>query len=183
MLANGSGSLADGTVVNWGIYGTGSAVNGQSIKDQYSSGAGRKPDYLQVMGTLEAPAAVLSTLSGTYSTMVASTPIIAESGAPGGSVTSANIVLASGALTQYQIGVTDGLARTWVASCSSCASPVPLATFKASGIALSGSGPTGGAASGQANGAAVGPTGQGVISSFALNEATAMVTGSFAVQK
>ncbi len=180
---SGSASLADGTVVNWGIYGTGSAVNGQSIKDQYSSGAGRKPDYMQVMGALEAPAAVMSTLSGTYSTMVASTPMIAERGAPGGSVTSANIVLASGALTQYQIGVTDGLSRTWAASCSSCANPVPLATFKASGITLGGTGPTGGAASGQANGAAVGPTGQGLISSFALNEATAMITGSFAVQK
>ena len=182
-VASGSGTLSDGTLVNWGIYGTGAPVNGHAIKDVYSGGAGRKPDYMQVMGALGTPAAVVSTLSGTYSGIVASTPIIAESGVPGGSVTSANIVLASGALTQYQIGVTDGLSRTWAASCSSCASPVPLATFKASGIALSGTGPTGGAASGQANGAAVGPTGQGVISSFALNEATAMVTGSFAVQK
>ena len=182
-LKTSSASLSDGTVVNWGIYGTGAPVNGHAIKDAYSSGKGRQPDYMQVMGALETPAAIVSGLSGSYSTMAASTPIIAESGTPGGSVTSANIVLASGALTQYQIGVTDGLSRTWSASCSSCASPVPLATFKASGIALSGTGPTGGAATGQANGAPVGPTGQGVISSFALKEASAAITGSFAVQK
>ena len=97
-------------------------------------------------------------------------------------MTRANIVLASGALTQYQIGVTDGLSRTWSASCSSCASPVSLATFKASGIALSGAGPTG-TASGQASGTPVGPTGLGVISSFALQDASAAITGSFAIQK
>lgn len=181
-VAGGSASLSDGTIVNWGIYGTGAATVGHTVKDAYTGGRGRMPDYMQVMGALETPAAVVSTLSGTYSGLVASTPIIAESGAPGGSVTSANIVLASGALTQYQIGVTDGLSRTWSASCSSCGSPVSLATFKASGIALSGTGPTG-TASGQANGTPVGPTGQGVISSFALQDASAAITGSFAVQK
>jgi len=181
-VASGSASLSDGTPVNWGIYGTGAATVGHTVKDAYTGGAGRMPDYMQVMGALETPAAVVSTLSGTYSGLVASTPIIAESGAPGGSVTSANIVLASGALTQYQIGVTDGLSRTWSASCSSCASPVSLATFKASGIALSGAGPTG-TASGQASGTPVGPTGLGVISSFALQDASAAITGSFAVQK
>lgn len=183
-VASGSASLSDGTAVNWGIYGTGAAMVGHTVKDGYSARVGRMPDYVQVMGALEAPATVLITLSGTYSSLAASTPIIAESGAPGGSVTSANIVLASGALTQYQIGVTDGLSRTWSAGCPSCTtSPVSLATFKASGIALSGTGPTGGAATGQANGTAVGPTGQGVISSFALSQGAAAITGSFAVQK
>ncbi len=184
-VATGSGSFADnGTTVavNWGIYGTGAAVNGHMVKDAYTGGAGRQPDYMQVMGALATPDAVVSTLSGTYSTMVTSTPIIAESGAPGGSVTNASIVLASGALTQYQVGVTDGLSRTWSASCSSCASPVPLASFKTSGIALSGSGPTG-TATGQANGQPVGPTGQGMISSFALQDTSAAITGSFAVKQ
>ncbi|MGA8005671.1 MAG: hypothetical protein WCA17_06200 [Burkholderiales bacterium] len=179
-LEKGTGTLADGTVVNWGIYA------GGTVKDQNTSGRGLTPDYMQVMGALETPAAVMSNLSGTYSNLAASTPIIAESGTPGGSVTSANIVLASGALTQYQIGVTDGQSRTWSASCPSCTtSPVSLATFKASGVALSGTGPnpTAGAATGQANGTAVGPTGQGVISSFALSQGAAAITGSFAVQK
>jgi len=184
-VASGSGSFADsGTTVavNWGIYGTGAAVKGHTIKDAYTGGNGRQPDYMQVMGALETPAAVVGGLSGTYSGMVASSPIIAESGAPGGSVTSATIVLASGNLTQYQIGVTDGLARTWSASCSGCAAGVPLSAFKTSGVALSGAGPTG-AAIGQANGQPVGPTGQGVISSFALQDASAAITGSFAVKQ
>jgi hypothetical protein len=176
-LQMGNGTLADGTVVNWGLYA------GGTVKDQTTRGRGITPDYMQIMGALETPAAVMSNLSGTYSTMVASTPIIAESGTPGGSVTSASIVLASGALAQYQVGVTDNLSRNWTASCSSCGSPVALASFKASGITLSGTGPTGAGATGQANGTAVGPTGQGVISSFALSQGTAAVTGSFAVQK
>ena len=183
-VASGSGKLDDGTVVNWGIYGTGAAVNGHTVKDVYTGGAGRMPDYMQVMGALATPDAVVSTLSGTYSTMVTSTPIIAESGVPGGSVTSANIVLSSGTLTQYDVGVTDGLARNWSASCSSCGGGVALATFKASGIGLSGSGPVGGA-TGQAYGQPVGPTGQGIISSFALQDsaAAAEITGSFAVKQ
>lgn len=175
-------TLADGTVINWGIYGTGVAANGHSVKDQYTGGAGRKPDYMQVMGALATPDAVVSTLSGTYSTMVTSTPIIASSGTVGGQVDSASIVLANGSLTSYQVAATDGVGSSWSASCSTCASPVPLAQFAASGIGLSGSS-TAGAASGQANGQAVGSTGQGIISSFALQDSATAITGSFAVQK
>ena len=183
-VASGSGKLDDGTVVNWGIYGSGVAMNGHTVKDVYTGGAGRMPEYMQVMGALATPDAVVSTLSGRYSTMVTSTPIIAESGVPGGSVTSANIVLSSGTLTQYDVGVTDGLARNWTASCSSCGGGVALATFKAAGVGLSGTGPSGGA-TGQAYGQPIGPTGQGVISSFALQDSTAgaEITGSFAVKQ
>jgi FecR protein len=183
LVQNGSGTLADGTVVNWGIYGTGKALNGETIKDQYSPAPGRNPDYMQAMGALATPSAVVSTLSGTYSTMVTSTPIISSAGTIGGQVDSASIVLANGSLTSYQVAATDGGGGSWSASCTTaCASPVPLAKFAASGIQLSGSGPAG-SASGQANGQAVGPTGQGIISSFGLKDSSTAITGSFAVQK
>jgi len=185
MVTNGSGTFDDnGTqvAVNWGIYGTGAAVNGHTVKDQYTGGAGRKPDYMQVMGALATPDAVTSTLSGTYSTMVTSTPIIASTGSVGGQVDSASIVLANGSLTSYRVAATELGGGSWSASCSSCASPVPLAQFAASGIGLSGTGPAG-SASGQANGQAVGPTGQGIISSFALQDSASAITGSFAVSK
>jgi hypothetical protein len=184
-VATGSGSFVDdGTtvVVNWGIYGTGAAVNGHTLKDQYTGGSGRKPNYAHLMGALETPAPVLATLSGTYSTIVTSTPIIAESGAPGGSLTSATIVLANGTLTQYDVAATDALARNWTGGCAGCGGGVSLASFRDSGIALTGTGPNG-AATGQANGQAVGPTGQGVVSSFSLQDSTAAITGSFAVTK
>jgi FecR protein len=185
-FATGSGSFSDdGTtvVVNWGIYGTGAAVNGHAIKDQYSAGSGREPNYAHLMAALETPAPVLATLSGTYTSIVTSSPIIAESGAPGGSLTSATIVLANGKLTQYDIAATDALARNWTGNCASCAGGVSLANFRDSGIGLSGTGPTGGPATGTAHGQAVGPTGKGVVSSFALQEGTAAITGSFAVTK
>ena len=185
-VATGSGSFVDdGTtvVVNWGIYGTGSAVNGHTIKDQYSAGSGRQPSYAHLMAAIETPAPVLATLSGTYSNIVASTPIIAESGAPGGSLTSATIVLANGKLTQYDIAATDALARNWTGNCASCAGGVSLANFRDSGIVLSGTGPNSAGASGKANGQAVGPTGKGVISAFSLQDGAAAITGSFAVTK
>ncbi len=184
-VATGSGSFVDdGTtvVVNWGIYGTGVSVNGHTLKDQYTGGSGRKPNYAHLMGALETPAPVLATLSGTYSAIVTSTPIIAESGAPGGSLTSAMIVLANGTLTQYDVAATDALARNWTGGCAGCGGGVSLASFRDSGIALTGTGPSG-AATGQANGQAVGPTGQGVISSFSLQDSAAAITGSFAVTK
>ena len=185
-VATGSGSFVDdGTtvVVNWGIYGTGVAANGHTIKDQYTGGSGRKPNYAHLMGALETPAPVLTTLSGTYSTIVTSTPIIAESDAPGGSLTSATIVLANGTLTQYDVAATDALARKWTGGCASCGGGVSLASFRDSGIALTGTGPISGAATGQANGQAVGPTGQGVVPSFSLQDSAAAITGSFAVTK
>ena len=183
MVVNGSGSFDDGSTtvfVNWGVYGTGAAVNGHTVKDQFTGGPGREPDYMQVMGALETPAAILSGLSGTYSNMVASTRIIAESGVPGGSVTSANIVLSNGTLENYSVGATDAMSRTWTGNYSGS---VTLATFAASGVALNGTGPAGAAATGQANGQPVGPTGQGVVSSFALQSGAAAITGSFAVKQ
>ena len=185
-----SGSIdVDGTTVNWGIYGTGAAVNGHTVKDAYTGGAGRKPDYMQVMGALATPDAVVSTLSGQYSMMVTSTPIISYNGtttALGGQVDSATIELASGGyLKSYTIGVTDAAGGAWSASCSTCGSLVKLADFKTSGIGLQGTDPTGtpNSAAGTANGQVVGLTGQGIISSFALQGSAKAITGSFAVKQ
>jgi len=183
-----SGSIdVDGTTVNWGIYGTGVAVNGHTVKDAYTGGAGRKPDYMLVMGALATPDAVVSTLSGSYSLVATATPIpvIAYDGSSTalvGKVDSATIVLSGGYLQSYDIGVTAG--GSWSASCSTCATPtsVSLAQFKNSGIGLSGTGPAG-LASGQANGQAVGPTGQGIISSFALQDSSTAIAGSFVARK
>lgn len=191
-VASGSGSFVDnGTtvIVNWGVYGDGVAVNGHLVQDQYTAAPGRKPNYMQLMGALETPAAVLSSLSGTYKGPIAFTPIIAERGVPGGSVTSASIELSNSMLTSYQVGVTDGLARTWSANCPSCVGGVALATFRDFGIVLDGtvvpsaSGPAV-KATGQANGHPVGPNGEGLISSFALKDGgAAAITGSFAVNR
>ena len=186
-VEQGDYTWADGTVVNWGIYGTGSAVNGHTVKDQYTGGAGRKPDYMQIMGALGTPASVLNNLTATYQYVVASTPVISYNNTTtgisgyGGGVTSARIALAGGELTGYAFTANDGSAN-WTASCTSCspAKPVSLSSF-ASGINIGGSSPTG-SATGQANGQIVGTQGQGVISSFSLTDPSSgsAITGSFA---
>lgn len=181
---SGSYTWADGTVVNWGIYGTGTAMNGHTVKDQYTAGAGRKPDYMQIMGALATPDTVLKGLDASYQFVVASTQIISYSGSTttyGGGVTSASIALTNGQLTAYSFTANDG-SGDWTASCSTCsrATPVELSAF-ASGISIKGSSPTT-SASGQANGQIVGTQGQGVVSSFSLKEdsTTTAITGSFA---
>ena len=179
-------TLADGTVINWGIYGTGSTV-----KDQYSSGAGRSPDYMQVMGALATPDAVLANLTASYTNVAASTPIISSDPTAGisvgGQVDSATIQISAGMLTQYQVGATDNgggaWSGSWSTTCPTCPSPVSLRTFADSGVKFtSASGPSG-AATGQANGQVVGPTAQGVISSFSLQSGSTVATGSFALEK
>ena len=172
----------DGTVVNWGIYGIGTAVNGHTVKDQYTGGVGRKPDYMQVMGALATPDAVLQNLSATYQYVVASTPIITYNNSTGttygGQVDSALISVSSQSVTQYQVGITDANGGTWSASCGTTCS-TSLTQFAGSGMSLSGSGPAG-SASGQANGKVVGTTGQGIISSVSLQDSSNAITGSFA---
>jgi len=167
-------------IVNWGIYEAGILIDAKGLPGL--------PDYMQLMGAPETPAAVVSGLTATYSTVAVSTPIIAESGIRvGGQVDTAFISLDMGNLKRYEIGVTDGNLRKWSAECTDCLDPkvvVSLADFKGSGVALSGlvTGPTPGA-TGRANGHPVGPTGQGVISSFALQDGAAAITGSFVVSK
>lgn len=191
----------DGTTVNWGIYGTGTAVNGHTINDRYTSGAPRKPDYMEIMGALATPEAMLTQLSASYSLM-AQAPIIESTGAgtiisdpnaPGGlSLTKASIGISNGYLDSYSImvGVT-GSAGTWSGgwSNSSCGGGttncVSLQKFASSGVALSGSSPTGASlvSPSSASGQAVGPTGNGMISSFSMQDGTTAITGSFVAVK
>ena len=171
-VPSGSGTFADGTTVNWGIYGS-----GHTIKDQYTPGLGRKPDYMQVMRALATPDAVVNTLKATYSNIVTSTPIISTSDGVGGSVTGASISIDSGNLTNYS--VTASSSGTWTGRCSSCGT---LLAFKTTGVTLNGTGPVSGTASGKAFGQVVGPTGAGAISSFKLQDGSIAITGSFAVQ-
>jgi hypothetical protein len=189
MVTNGSGTFDDnGTqvAVNWGIYGTGAAVNGHSIKDQYSSGAGRKPDYMQVMGALATPDAVVNTLKADYTKTVAFTPVISTTGAGSSTVdmkssVTGSISIDSGNLTSYSVTATSPSAGgTWSGSCTSCGT---LVAFKTAGVALSGQDPSATTISGSAVGQIVGPNGGGAISSYTLQNSTTAITGSFAVSK
>jgi hypothetical protein len=185
MVANGSGTLADGTVVNWGIYGTGSPLNGHAIQDQYSKAPGRQPDYMQVMGALATPDAVVNTLKADYLNTVAFTPVISTTGgtstADMGSTVTGKISIDSGSLAYYSVTATlSGAGGTWSGSCTSCGS---LVAFKTSGVNLTTATSPTGPASGQAIGQVVGPTGAGAISSYSLSNGTTDITGSFAVGK
>lgn len=185
---DGKAKLDDGTVINWGIYGIGAAVNGHTVKDQYTGAAGRKPDYMQVMGALATPDAVVSQLAATYSDVVAFTPLISTTGGGSSSVDaisnlSATITIASNELKYYTFDATlasgggqwSGSCGTTGASPTSCG--VTLDAFKSTGAPLTGTG------SGTAFGQVVGPTGQGVISSYTMQNGGTSVTGSFAVSK
>jgi len=174
-LASGSATLPGTTVaVNWGIYAGGHVQDGP--------GAPRKVDYFQAMTGPETPQAIVASLSGTYSKVVASAMVTAG-GVTGGTLNSANIAVTNGNLTGYSIALTDGASRGWAAACSSCGGAgVPLAAFKSAGVSLQGIGPTP-MATGQANGMPIGSAGQGMLSSFALHDGYNAVTGSFAAQK
>ena len=179
-------TLADGTVINWGIYGTGSAVKTHTVKDQYSGGAGRNPDYMQVMGALATPDAVVNTLKADYTNTVAFTPVISTTGAGASTVDMASSVtgsisIDSGNLTNYSVTATSAAAGgTWSGSCTSCGT---LVAFKTTGVTLSGQDPSATTISGSAMGQVVGPNGGGAISSYTLQNSTTAITGSFAVSK
>lgn len=179
-------TLADGTVVNWGIYGTGAAVNGHTVKDQYTGGAGRKPDYMQVMGALATPDAVVNNLKADFTNTVAFTPVISTTGAGASTVdmtssVTGSISIDSGNLTNYSVTATSAAAGgTWSGSCTSCGT---LQAFKTAGVTLSGQDPTATTISGSAVGQVVGPNGGGAISSYTLQNSTTAITGSFAVSK
>jgi hypothetical protein len=187
MVANGSGSFDDnGTkiAVNWGIYGTGAALNGHTIKDQYTPG-GRKPDYMQVMGALATPDAVVKKLNATYSNMVAFTPVISTTSTGStvdmASTVSGSISISGNNLTSYSVTATSPAAGgTWTGACSSCGS---LNAFKTTGVTLSGQDPSATTIAGSAIGQVEGPNGGGAISSYTLQNSTTAITGSFAVSQ
>lgn len=182
-IASGSGTFQDGgtVTVNWGIYAQGQVTTPQGT---------RQVNYVQVMSAPATPDSVLPTLSGTYSNVVTSA-MVTEGGVTGGTMNSVNITLLNGQLTAYAIGLTDGASRTWAASCSSCSGGVSLSSFKSTGVALTGTladgpddfGSPEAPVTGQATGSPIGPTGKGMISSFALQGDNLSVTGSFAATK
>jgi len=189
----GSYAFEDGgPVVNWGIYGTGSAVRSHMVQDGNIPNK-RNPDYMQIMGATAAPDAVVSQLTATYSNVVAFTPVITTSSAGGsavdlGSSVSASISIKPGyVLDYYSVTATLSGGGQWNGSCGTsgtgCGST--LDAFKTTGVALTGSDPTKklASASGTAFGQVVGSSGQGAISSYTLTNGTTSVTGSFAVGK
>jgi len=157
--------------INWGVYAGGNLVDSFGV---------RVVQGLHFAFAPATPAAIQASLSGSYTILVSSPPLITEAGVIGGGVTSAAITLSTGQLTSYSVNATDALARTWNGSFGGA---VPLSDFAQQGVPLFGSGP-GGVALGVANGVPIGPDGRGVLSSFDLKTGTGnAVTGSFAVKQ
>lgn len=159
--------------VKWGIYGGGVIVDAMGP---------RAVDYFHFMNAPGTPVAIATTLSGNYNTLVGHTPVITEIGIGSPTYVAANtkIVLAGGNVVFYKVDLSnDGFGRAWDGIFSGT---VPIGQFVQNGVSLSGSGP-GGAATGNAHGVPIGPTGQGMISSYDLKTLTAGVTGSFVVKK
>jgi hypothetical protein len=173
--ASGTTFIDGGTPVSvkWGIYAGGAIVDNMGP---------RPVDYFHYMVAQGTPVAIATTLSGNYATLIGHTPVITELGvgAPTYDTAYTHITLTGGNVTAYEVKLTsDGFGRFWNGAFSGS---VPVGQFVQGGVPLSGSGP-GGAASGSGHGVPVGPSGQGMISSFDLKTATAAVTGSFALKQ
>ncbi len=167
-------------VVRWGVYAGGAAVDSQGP---------RATQFFQFMGAQGTPAAVVTGLSASYGGvggLVASSKLVTEGGVVGGAVTPLNtsISINAGNLTFYKVSMVDGQSRSWTGCAFACsAGSVPLTTFAKSGATLSGTGP-GPGVTGRAQGAPVGPSGQGFVSSFDLKSTDGKtVTGAFAVKQ
>lgn len=175
-LIDGGGTvLADpggGTPVRWGLYSGGAIVDNQGP---------RATDKFHFITARATPAVVQQTLTATYNTVGGGPKLVTESGVVGGSVTGINIAITAGKLTNYSLSATDGQARNWQVNCGTCTQGIPLTTF-ANKITLSGTGP-GGAATGNANGQVVGPTGKGVITSFDLRTGSGQSVGGSVLAK
>ena len=172
-IAPGANTLTDGTEIKWGIYAGGGIVDSSGSKAQR---------FFHGMGAQVAPLAVVNVLTGSYTTVIGQTKLITEGGVLGGTVGSANVTVAAGQLTGYNISVSDALARSWTGSCPACTGGIALTQFATGNVTLSGTGP-GGASTGKAQGMPVGPTGAALISSFNLKTTAGLsVTGSFAAK-
>lgn len=177
-VAPGRAVLNDGGTqigIQWGIYAGGSIVG------TFGARAVRFYHFMNARGT---PLAVANTLTGSYSNVLGSTALITENGVLGGAVTSVNITVNNGRLTGYNIHAVDAQTRTWAGNCQACANTtgVALTQFASSGVGLAGTG-AGAGALGKAQGAPVGPSGAGMVSSFYLRTlAGQAVTGAFVAQ-
>ena len=175
VIHSSSATFVDGSTpvtVKWGLYGGGVIVDNMGP---------RAVDYFHFMNAPGTPVAIAATLSGNYTTMVGHTPVVTELGV-GAPTFSANtqITLTGGNVSYYKVELSnDGFARSWYGIFSGSA---PIGQFVQSGVPISGTGP-GGAATGSGHGVPVGPTGQGIISSFDLRTASAGVTGSFVIKQ
>lgn len=172
----GTTSFMDGgTQVNvkWGVYAGGTIVDPMGP---------RAVDYFHFMNAPGTPLAIATTLSGNFNTLIGHTPVMTELGvgAPVYNLVNTRITLTGGNVSYYKVDISnDGFGRAWDGIFTGS---VPIGQFVQNGIPLSGTGP-GGAASGNGHGVPVGPTGQGIISSFDLTTATAGITGSFVVKQ
>ena len=158
--------------VKWGIYGGGVIVDTMGP---------RAIDFFHFMNAPGTPVAIAATLSGNYTTMVGHTPVITELGVGAPTFTAnTQITLSGGNVSYYKVDLSnDGFGRAWYGIFSGS---VPIGQFVQNGVSLSGSGP-GGSATGSGHGVPVGPTGQGIVSSFDLRTAAAGITGSFVVKQ
>jgi hypothetical protein len=176
ILHSGGVTIMDGATpvnVKWGIYGGGAIVDNMGP---------RAVDYFHFMNAPGTPVAIAATLSGNYNTLVGYTPVITElgMGAPTYVLANTRIILIGGNVSFYKVDLSnDGFGRAWDGIFTGS---VPIGQFVQNGVPLSGSGP-GGSATGSGHGVPIGPTGQGIISSFDLRTATAGITGSFVVKQ
>lgn len=163
--------------VRWGIYAGGTIIDSMGT---------RAVDYFHFMGAPGTPPAVAAGLTGTY-TFEAGGNVVTELGVgtPAYNAAQTKVTLAmEGKITGYQVSLSDdGFGRTWQATCVSCANGIPVKDFAKNNIPLVGVSSSGGVA-GHASGYPIGPTGQGIISSFDLHSIDGKgVTGSFVGRK
>lgn len=186
VVEEGAASFVDGgqTVgIKWGVYAGGTVVNNNQ--------GTHVPDYFFAMTAMATPMAAIPQAI-TYTTTIACTPPIDESGGRGG-LASAIASITGGALSSYSLSVQDSQNRNWSAGCTNC--NLSLAEFVRSGALLSGTGPgnvplasnTSNSSGSRAYGVVVGPTGQGMISSYflrteTLTQSSAYVTGAVALK-
>ncbi len=183
LVEHGSTVIMDGTTavpVRWGIYAGGAIVDAQGA---------RAVRYFHFAGAPDTP--LVAPVNMTYNVVAGATSPIADTGAVGGSVSSVDIRLNGNShLVKYELVLTDALGRTWsthlvgpvslsqfagaggaalsgLCSGGTCGSDLPLAIGAAAGGANSG-GDGNGSGGSYATGLPIGPTGQGLLSSYTL---------------
>lgn len=181
LVEQGATIIMDGTTavpVRWGIYGGGLIVNGHGT---------RAVRYFHFASAPDTP--LVAPVDMAYKVVAGATSPITDTGAVGGAVASIDIRLnGSAQLVKYDLVLTDALGRTWRTHLDG---PVSLAQFAVgNGAALTGT--CSGGTCGQlplgvgvpggsyAHGVPIGPTGQGLLSSYTLHTVTGGhgVTGS-----
>ncbi|MBE7423960.1 MAG: FecR domain-containing protein [Zoogloeaceae bacterium] len=176
LVYSGGTAFTDGGTsvdVKWGIYAGGVIIDHMGP---------RTSDFFHFMTAQGTPLAVMATLNGTYSTMIGHTPLVTEMGLGNPTYNAlTHITLTTGGnVTSYRVKINDdGFSRIWDGQFSGS---LPIGQFINNGVPLAGTGP-GGAATGSGRGVPVGPTGQGIISSFDMRSGIAGITGAFVVKQ